>query len=47
MSEILVFSTGVIGERIKYKNICESIPKLYSSLKGRQLGKFFKINNDD
>ena len=33
MSEILVFSTGVIGERIKYKNICESIPKLYSSLK--------------
>ena len=32
MSEILVFSTGVIGERIKYKNICESIPKLYSSL---------------
>lgn len=30
--DILVFSTGVIGERIKVDNISESIPKLISNL---------------
>lgn len=32
--QILIFSTGVIGERIKVKNIIKSIPKLLSNLKG-------------
>ncbi len=32
LKDILVFSTGVIGERIKVDNISESIPKLISNL---------------
>ena len=32
LDEVLVFSTGVIGERIKYKKIINSLPKLYNKL---------------
>ncbi len=32
IEDILVFSTGIIGERIKYKNIIESLPSLNKNL---------------
>lgn len=40
--KILVFSTGVIGERIKVNNIINSMPKLLSSLKADNWLNFSK-----
>ena len=40
--QILIFSTGVIGERIKVNNIIKSIPKLLSNLKGDKWEDFSK-----
>ena len=40
--DILIFSTGVIGERIKVKNIINVIPKLVDSLKNNNWLNFSK-----
>lgn len=40
--QILIFSTGVIGERIKVNNIIKSIPKLLSNLKSNKWEDFSK-----
>ena len=43
--DILIFSTGVIGERIKVKNIINVIPKLVDSLKNNNWLNLSPENN--
>ncbi len=40
--DILIFSTGVIGERIKVENIIDAMPKLFNNLKNNNWLNFSK-----